>query len=59
MNFEVNGIPYLLTFDANASQWCLLTPSRHGIEALEIHDDGGLLTTAVPAPRGGTHKVVN
>jgi hypothetical protein len=57
MNFEVNGIPYLLTFDAQAAQWCLLTPSREGIEALEIHDDGGLLTTAVPAPGGGRRTV--
>jgi hypothetical protein len=59
MNFEVNGIPYLLTFDANAAQWCLLTPSRHGVEELEIHDDGGLLTSAVPASGKGKRQTIN
>jgi hypothetical protein len=54
MNFEVNGIPYLLTFDPREAQWCLLTSSGNGIEALEIHDDdGGVLSAAVPVPGGG------
>lgn len=44
MNFEVNGIPYFLTFDRNEEQWCLLTPSRGGVETVEIHNDGTLLT---------------
>lgn len=52
MNFEVNGIPYLLTFDSSAAQWCLLTPSRQGIEMVEIHDDGGLLAHGVPQKPG-------
>jgi hypothetical protein len=56
MNFEVNGVPYLLTFDADLAQWCLLTPSRHGVEAMEIYDDGRL---AVPNSTGGVHRVVN
>jgi hypothetical protein len=43
MNFEVNGIPYFLTFDASEAQWCLLTPSSHGVEAMEIHNDGAPL----------------
>ena len=58
MNFEVNGIPYFLTFDARHAQWCLLTPSAHGIESVEIHDDGAPLTgplsdNAAHEPRRG------
>jgi hypothetical protein len=44
MNFEVNGIPYFLTFDTSEAQWFLLTPSRDGVESMEIHNDGTLLT---------------
>jgi hypothetical protein len=44
MNFEVNGIPYFLTFDTNEAQWFLLTPSRDGVESVEIHNDGTLMT---------------
>jgi hypothetical protein len=44
MNFEVNGIPYFLTFDTSEAQWFLLTPSSDGIESMEIHNDGTLLT---------------
>jgi hypothetical protein len=44
MNFQVNGIPYFLTFDTGASQWFLLTPSADGIESVEIHSDGTLMT---------------
>jgi hypothetical protein len=47
MNFEVNGIPYFLTFDTNEAQWFLLTPSRDGVESVEIHNDGTLLTGPV------------
>ncbi len=59
MNFEVNGIPYFLTFDAAEAQWCLLTPSATGIESVEIHHDGTLqtapaLTSALP---GGTRSM--
>ncbi len=59
MNFEVNGISYFLTFDTNEAQWCLLTPSRGGIEWLEIHDDGAPLTAAVPrsTPNGGARRI--
>ncbi len=58
MNFEVNGISYFLTFDSNEAQWCLLTPSRDGIESVEIHDDGAPLTTAVPHSKshGGARR---
>lgn len=58
MNFEVNGIPYFLTFDASEAQWCLLTPSRNGVEAMEIYDDGPL-ATAVPrsSGSGGARRV--
>jgi hypothetical protein len=48
MNFEVNGISYFLTFDTSEAQWCLLTPSRSGIESVDIYDDGTLLTASVP-----------
>jgi hypothetical protein len=47
MNFEVNGIPYFLTFDTSAAQWYLLKPSTRGVESLEIHNDGTLLTAPV------------
>ncbi len=47
MNFEVNGIPYFLTFDTSEAQWFLLTPSHNGVEAVEIHNDGTLLTGPV------------
>ena len=57
MNFEVNGVPYFLTFDADAAQWCLLTPSRDGVESMEIYDDGPL--TPVPSSSRGAHRGVN
>jgi hypothetical protein len=47
MNFEVNGISYFLTFDANRAQWFLLTPSSDGIDSVEIHYDGMM---AAPVP---------
>ncbi len=56
MNFEVNGIPYFLTFDADAAQWCLLTPSRDGVEAMEIYNDGPL-AMQVPNSSGGARRV--
>lgn len=56
MNFEVNGVPYFLTFDADEAQWCLLTPSSNGVEAMEIYDDGAL-TVPVPALSGGARRV--
>jgi hypothetical protein len=58
MNFEVNGISYFLTLDTNEAQWCLLTPSRGGIDSVEIHDDGAPLMAAVPYSRfnGGARR---
>jgi hypothetical protein len=56
MNFEVNGVPYLLTFDADAAQWCLLTPSINGVEAMEIYNDGPL-TGPVPSSSGSARRV--
>jgi hypothetical protein len=58
MNFEVNGISYFFTFDTNEAQWCLLTPCRGGIESVEIHDDGALLTARVPhlTSHGGARR---
>jgi hypothetical protein len=47
MDFEVNGIPYFLTFDTSEAQWFLLTPSRTGIESVEIHNDGTLMTSPI------------
>ena len=49
MDFEVNGIPYFLTFDTSEAQWFLLTPSRAGVESVEIHNDGTLMTSPNPA----------
>jgi hypothetical protein len=59
MNFEVNGIPYFLTFDAGAAQWFLLTPSGDGVETVEIHNDGTLLTAPVvhSMMHGGTRRI--
>jgi hypothetical protein len=47
MNFEVNGIPYFLTFDTSEAQWFLLTPSSTGIESVEIHNDGVLMAAPI------------
>jgi len=59
MNFEVNGIPYFLTFDNSEEQWCLLTPSRSGVESVEIHNDGVQLTAPprFPSSSGGASRV--
>jgi hypothetical protein len=60
MNFEVNGISYFLTFDTNEAQWFLLTPSRDGVESVEIHNDGTLLTGPVLlSPSSGSARRMN
>ena len=60
MNFEVNGISYFLTFDTHEEQWCLLTPSHNGIDSVEIHNDGTLLTAPVPhSPFNGRARRMN
>jgi hypothetical protein len=60
MNFEVNGIPYFLTFDTGEAQWFLLTPSHAGIESVEIHHDGTLLTgPTILLPSHGTARRMN
>jgi hypothetical protein len=58
MNFEVNGIPYFLTFDSSEEQWCLLTPAHGGVESVEIHNDGALLTGPhqLSFAGGGAHR---
>ena len=56
MNFEVKGIPYFLTFDTSEAQWFLLTPSRDGVESMEIHNDGVLMPAPIlisPSDDGG------
>jgi len=53
MNFEVNGIPYLLTFDPGVAEWYLLKPSGDGFDSVEIHDDGAPLDDVVPGGRRG------
>ena len=59
MNFEVNGIPYFLTFDSREEQWCLLTPARGGVEFVEIHNDGALVTAPLQLsmPGGGAPRM--
>lgn len=47
MDFIVNGISYFLTFDTSEAQWFLLTPSRTGVESVEIHNDGTLMTAPI------------
>ena len=60
MDFEVKGIPYFLTFDTSEAQWFLLKPSRTGIESVEIHNDGTLLTgPALLAPPNGSARRMN
>jgi hypothetical protein len=60
MNFEVNGIPYFLTFDTSEAQWFLLTPSSTGIESVEIHNDGTLLTgPALLTPSNSSARRMN
>jgi hypothetical protein len=39
MGFEVNGVPYLLTFDRDRAQWMLLAPSADGVAPVEIYSD--------------------
>jgi hypothetical protein len=59
MNFEVNGIPYFLTFDTSEAQWFLLTPSSTGVESVEIHGDGTLLTapSLLSITNGGARRM--
>jgi hypothetical protein len=60
MNFQVNGIPYFLTFDSGVAQWFLLTPSATGIESVEIHSDGTLMTgPASHSPFNGNARGTN
>jgi hypothetical protein len=57
MNFEVNGISYFLTFDTSQEQWCLLTPSRTGIDAVEIHNDGTMITAPFESSNGSARRM--
>jgi hypothetical protein len=62
MSFEVNGVSYFLTFDSSESQWFLLTPSSGGVESVEIHTDGTLLTgpaMLLPADGSGSASRTN
>ncbi len=40
MQFEVNGIPYFLTFVAEEGSWALLTPTATGIRRMAVETDG-------------------
>lgn len=42
MQFEVNGIPYFLTFVAEEGGWALLTPTQQGIRRLAVETDDAL-----------------
>ena len=59
MNFEVNGIPYFLTFDDQQAQWFLLTPSDEGLASVEIHGDEPLTSSESHSPFGGSMRGAN
>ncbi len=42
MNFEVNGIRYFLGFNEEVGSWQLLTPTRKGIQRIDVVDDEAL-----------------
>ena len=39
MQFEVNGIPYFLTFVAEEGGWELVTPTTRGIRRMAVEND--------------------
>jgi hypothetical protein len=42
VNFEVNGVKYLLGFNEEIGKWQVLTPSKKGIRRLNVVDDEAL-----------------
>ena len=59
MNFEVNGIQYFLGFNDESGKWQLLTPTRRGIQRIDVVDDEALLffgTEVWEEPVEGTGK---
>ena len=40
MNFEVNGQSYFLNFDPREGRWFVYEPTRDGMLAMRVHDDG-------------------
>jgi len=42
VNFEVNGVSYLLGFNGEIGRWQVLTPTKKGIRRLDVIDDEAL-----------------
>jgi hypothetical protein len=42
VNFEVNGVSYLLGFNEEIGKWQVLTPTKKGIRRLDVIDDEAL-----------------
>ena len=40
MQFEVNGQTYFLNFDPGEGKWLVYEPTRDGMLAMAVHDDG-------------------
>ena len=40
MQFEVNGQLYFLNFDPREGRWFVYEPTRDGMLAVPVHDDG-------------------
>ena len=49
MQFEVNGQTYFLNFDPSEGKWFVYEPTRDGMLAVPVHDDGAplVMPTAV------------
>jgi hypothetical protein len=43
MQFEVNGQMYFLNFDPRQGRWFVYEPTRDGMLAVRVHDDGAPL----------------
>lgn len=60
MDFEVNGVTYLLTFNRNQGCWALLTPVEGGLRHVQVSDDESLPSLGMPKWEDfGAHEPVN
>jgi hypothetical protein len=40
LQFELNGQTYFLNFDPGSGRWVVYEPTRDGMLAVPVHDDG-------------------
>jgi len=60
LQFEVNGIPYFLTFVAEEGRWALLTPTRQGIRRVAVEtDDAPFINPLMMDTNEESKKIVN